>query len=95
MTGGPAVLSPEQKRAAEILLNHPISEDEAVSIKSLGPTTVIPSRLSPEERVEALRALEKRFANAKRPEAGRLRIVRDATALVRAHRAVALPGEKC
>jgi hypothetical protein len=70
LTGGPAVLSPEQRRAAEILLNHPISEDEAVSIKSLGPTTVIPSRLSPEERAEALRALEKRFANAKRPEAG-------------------------
>ena len=35
-----------------------------------GPTTIIPSKLSPEERVEALRALEKRFANADRPEVG-------------------------
>jgi hypothetical protein len=63
-------LSPEQKRAAEILLGHAVSEDEAVSIKSLGPTTIIPSKLSPEERVEALRALEKRIANAHRPEVG-------------------------
>jgi hypothetical protein len=63
-------LSPEQKRAAEILLGHPVSEDEAVSIKSLGPTTIIPSKLSPEDRIEALRALEQRFANANRPEIG-------------------------
>ncbi len=61
-------LSPEQKRAAEILLGHPVSEDEAVSIKSLGPTTLISSKLSPEHRVEALRALENRFANANRHE---------------------------
>ena len=61
-------LSPEQRRAAEILLGHPVSEDEAVSIKSLGPTTIIPSKLSPEDRVEALRAMEKRFATANRPE---------------------------
>lgn len=63
-------LSLEQKRAAEILLGHPVSDDEAVSIKSLGPTTIIPSKLSPEDRIEALRALEKRFANANRPEIG-------------------------
>ncbi|MGO9261499.1 MAG: hypothetical protein ACLQU1_35125 [Bryobacteraceae bacterium] len=63
-------LSPEQRHAAEILLGHPISEDEAVSIKSLGPTTIILSKLSPEERVAALRALEKRFASADRPEVG-------------------------
>ena len=61
-------LSPEQKRAAEILLGHSVPEDQAVSIKSLGPTTLISSKLSPEERVEALRALEQRFANANRPE---------------------------
>ena len=30
-------LSPEQKQAAEILLGHPVSDDELVSIKSLGP----------------------------------------------------------
>ena len=61
-------LSPEQKRAAEILLGYAVSEDQAVSIKSLDPTTIIPSKLSPEERVEALRVLEKRFAHANRPE---------------------------
>lgn len=49
-------LSPEQKRAAEILLGHSVSEDQAVSIKNLGPTTLISSKLSPEERVEALRS---------------------------------------
>jgi hypothetical protein len=63
-------LSPEQKRAAEILLGHPVSEVDAVSIKSLGPATILPSKLSPEDRVEALRALEKRFATANRPEVG-------------------------
>ena len=55
-------LSPEQKRAAEILLGHPVSEDEAVSIKSLGPSTLISAKLSPEQRIEALRALNDRFA---------------------------------
>jgi hypothetical protein len=63
-------LSPEQRRAAEILLGHPVSEDDAVSIRSLGPTTIIPSKLSAEDRVDALRALEKRFAAANRPEVG-------------------------
>ena len=61
-------LSPEQKRPAEILLGNSVSEDQAVSTKSLGPTTLISSKLSPEERVEALRALEQRFANANRPD---------------------------
>ena len=61
-------LSPEQRRAAEILLGHPVSEDDAVSIKSLGPTTIIPSKLSSEDSVKALRALEKRFGAANRPE---------------------------
>ena len=63
-------LSPEQKRAAEMLLGHSVSEDEAVSIKSIGPTTIIPSKLSPEDRVAALRALEKRFGNASLPDVG-------------------------
>jgi DNA-binding NarL/FixJ family response regulator len=63
-------LSPEQRRAAEILLGHPVSENEAVSIKSLGPATIIPSKLSPEDCVKALRALEQRFATANRPEVG-------------------------
>ena len=63
-------LSPEQKQAAEILLGHPLSEDEAVSIKSLGPSTIIPSKLSPEERIEALQALNERFAKGVRRDVG-------------------------
>jgi len=61
-------LSPEQKRAAEILLGHPVSEDEAVSIKNLGSSTIIPSKFSSEERLEALRALNERFARTPRPD---------------------------
>ena len=61
-------LSPEQKRAVEILLGHTVSEDEAVSIKSLSPSTVIASKLLPEERIEALRALDELFAKGPRPD---------------------------
>ena len=61
-------LSPEQKRAAEILLGHPVSEYEAVSIKSLGPSTIIASKLSPDERIEALRVLNERFAKTPRSD---------------------------
>ncbi len=56
-------LSPEQRHAAEILLGHAVSEDETVSIKILGLSTLIPSKLSPEARIEALKALNDRFAN--------------------------------
>jgi hypothetical protein len=72
-------LSPEQRHAAEILLGHPVSENEAVSIKSLDPATIIPSRLSPEERIAALRALDERFASRPVPEVS----VEDEDALVR------------
>ena len=61
-------LSPQQKQAAEILLGHPLFDTEAVSIKSLDPATILPSRLSPHERVAALRALEERFAARVVPE---------------------------
>lgn len=61
-------LSPEQRHAAEVLLGHPVSDNEAVSIKSLDPATIIPSRLSPEERVAAMRALDQRFAARPVPE---------------------------
>jgi hypothetical protein len=63
-------LSPEQKHAAEILLGHPVSEDEAVSIKSLGPSTIMPSKLTAEERITALRALSDRFGSRPDPEIG-------------------------
>ena len=56
-------LSPEQKRAAEVLLGHPVSDDDAVSVKSLNPSSIIPSRLSPEERIAAMRALDESFAS--------------------------------
>ncbi len=63
-------LSPEQERAAEVLLGHPISDDEAVSVKSLNPSSIIPSTLSPEERIVAMRALDERFAASQVPEVG-------------------------
>jgi len=72
-------LSPEQRHAAEILLGHPVSENEAVSIKSLDPATIIPSRLSPEEGIAALRALDERFASKPIPEVS----VEEEDALVR------------
>ena len=61
-------LSPEQKHAAEVLLGHPVSDDEAVSIKSLDPATIILSKLSTEERIAAMRALDRRFAVRPVPE---------------------------
>jgi hypothetical protein len=57
-------LSPEQKHAVEILLGHPVSEDETLSIRSLHPTTITPSRLSPDERIEAFRSLTRRLAGS-------------------------------
>ncbi len=61
-------LSPEQKHAAEILLGHSVSENEAVCINSIDPAAIIPSRLSPEERIAALRVLDERFASRSVPE---------------------------
>jgi hypothetical protein len=63
-------LSPQQKKAAEILLGRPVSEDEVLSIKSLAPSTIIPSKFSPVERIEALQALNERFAKGVHPEVG-------------------------
>jgi len=62
-------LSPEQKRAAEILLGHSVADGEAFSIHSLDPTAITPSPLaSQQERIAALRALEARFAAKQVPE---------------------------
>jgi hypothetical protein len=55
-------LSPDQKRAIENLLGHPVSEDESVSIKSIRPSAIIPPQLSPDERKEALEKLRGYFA---------------------------------
>jgi hypothetical protein len=57
-------LSPEQRYAAEILLGHPVSEGDALSIRSFDPSTIIPSRLSPDQRIHALRSLNERLAGA-------------------------------
>lgn len=61
-------LSQEQKHAAEVLLGHPLSENEAVSIKSIDPATVVLSQLTSEQRIEALKALNERFAKVQPPE---------------------------
>lgn len=55
-------LSPEQRHAAEILLGYPVSENDAVSINSLDPSKIIPSRLSPDQRIEALKSWNDRLA---------------------------------
>jgi hypothetical protein len=55
-------LSPEQRRAVENLPGRPVAEDESVSIKGIRPSAIIPSRLSPEERREALLKLRGYFA---------------------------------
>lgn len=72
-------LSPEQKRAAETLLGHSVSDNEAVSIRSLDAATIIRSRLSTEERIAAMRALDERFAARPAPEVS----VEEEEALVR------------
>jgi len=55
-------LSPEQRRAVENLLGRPVADDESVSIKGIRPSAIIPSRLSSEERKEALAKLQRYFA---------------------------------
>ena len=60
-------LSPEQKHAAEILLGHAVSEEESASIKSIHASKIIASKLTADERIEALRSLNARFADTPRP----------------------------
>jgi len=55
-------LSPEQRRAVENLLGRPVAEDESVSIRGIRPSAMIPNRMSPEERKEALEKLHRYFA---------------------------------
>jgi hypothetical protein len=55
-------LSPEQRQAVENLLGRQVAEEESVSIKGIRPSSIIPSRLSPEERKEALERLRRYFA---------------------------------
>jgi hypothetical protein len=55
-------LSAENCHAVEALLGHPVSDDEAVSIKSFDPSTIFPPALSAEERIAALNSLNERLA---------------------------------
>jgi hypothetical protein len=50
-------LPPEQRLAIEALLGRSVSDDEAVSVRA-----VMPSRLSSDERMAALRELDRYFA---------------------------------
>jgi hypothetical protein len=54
-------LSPEQRQAVENLLGRPVAEDESVSIRGIRPSAIIPPRLSPDERKEALAKLRRYF----------------------------------
>jgi hypothetical protein len=61
-------LSPEQKIAVEALLSRAVSNEEAVSVRAIAPAAIISSTLSPEQRIEALRQLDRYFAKV---DAGR------------------------
>ena len=61
-------LSPEQKITVENLLGRAVSNDEAVSVRAVSPAVIIPSTLSQEERMEALKRLDRYFAKV---DAGR------------------------
>ena len=55
-------LSPEQKQTIEGLLGRAVSNDEAVSVRAVPTATVIPSKLSPTQLIEALEGLDRYFA---------------------------------
>jgi hypothetical protein len=55
-------LSPDQRRAVESLLGHPVADDESVSVKSIRPAAVVPALLSAEQRREAVERLRRYFA---------------------------------
>ncbi len=61
-------LSTEQKLAIEALLGRAVSNEEAVSVKAVNPASIIPSTLSAEQRMEAIRQLDRYFAKV---DAGR------------------------
>jgi hypothetical protein len=59
-------LTPEQKRAAELLLGGPVSENESVRIERTPPSHVSPEQHT--KRLAAYEALVARFASRPRPE---------------------------
>ncbi len=54
-------LSPEQRRAIESLLGRKVSEEEAVSIKSIRASSILAPNLTAEERKKALERLDRYF----------------------------------
>lgn len=54
-------LSPEQRHAAEVLLGHPVSEDDTVSIERIKAGKSGAPPLSQEQRMEAVRKLKAYF----------------------------------
>lgn len=60
-------LSPEKRQAAELLLGRAISTNEAVSIKGLSAHSLIPSRLTPAERLAAFDSLSARWGAPNHP----------------------------
>lgn len=55
-------LSPEQRHTVEALLGRAVSNEEAVSVRAIVPATIVPSQLSDQERIEALRRMDAYFA---------------------------------
>lgn len=55
-------LSPEQRNAIETLLGRAVAEDEAVSIKAVDASAILPSQLTPDERKQAGEWLDRYFA---------------------------------
>ena len=55
-------LSPEQKLAIESLLGRAVSEDDAVSIRTLAAAAITPSQLTDAQRAAALERLNRYFA---------------------------------
>lgn len=55
-------LSSEERRAVERLIGRPVAEDERVSIKSVRPSAIVDTELSPEEQRVALARLDRYFA---------------------------------
>ena len=61
-------LSPEQKVTVESLLGRRVSDGESISIKAIVSPAIVPSKLSHDERLAALKRLNEYFerSDAKR-----------------------------
>jgi hypothetical protein len=55
-------LSAEQKLTIEALLGRAISDEEAVSVRTVVPAAIVPSQLSQQERSTAIQQIDRYFA---------------------------------